>query len=51
MAKKKELTPEEKEWAKTGCKNNEEWHALLNREMWSEYCSGLDMRKLNIKAL
>ena len=38
----REVTSEQWDWEKAGCKDNEEWHRYLNRQMWRDYSAGLN---------
>lgn len=40
MVKYETVTSEEWSWEKAGCKNNDEWRAHLNRQMWAEFSAG-----------
>lgn len=30
-------TPEQEDWERAGCTNNEEWHIYLNKQIWKDH--------------
>lgn len=37
----REVTSEQWDWERAGCKNNEEWHRHLEKNFWADFSAGL----------